>query len=194
MTVKALPNRFLVCCVHLRRCHTNSAVKRVVRSTKSCSTSTDRTDCFFVKERHIQVFKVLLKRSTMLAIVSSLCVAKWSTPFSLSNFCNALFKNSDPLSVCKLVIGALLPSNSAKAATRDTADMFFSGIHQARFENTPITVSRNAVPSFVFFSRDTSTRSAHRLTCLWRVYVSCSDNQRSTSWSGAIRRNAATPP
>ena len=30
VTVKALPNLFLVCRIHLRRCHTNSAVKRVV--------------------------------------------------------------------------------------------------------------------------------------------------------------------
>ena len=145
----------------------------------------------------------------MLAFVSSLCATKWCTPYSLSNFCNALFKNSDPLSVCK-VIGALLPSNDAKAAIRDIADLFFSGIHQARFENTSITVSRNEVPSFVLFSLDTSTRSAchccfgpptttqrrlkRRLTGLWRVYESCSDNQRSTSWSGTTHRNAATPP
>ena len=35
MTIKALPNILLVCCVHLGWCHTNSAVKRVdVRSYK----------------------------------------------------------------------------------------------------------------------------------------------------------------
>ena len=144
--------------------------------------------------------QVLLKRSTILAVVSSLCGAKFCTPYSLSNVCNTLFRNSDPLSVC-MVIGALLPINGTNAATRDTADLFYSGIHQARFENRSITVSRNAVPSFVYFSRDTSTRSAchcrfgpptttqrrlkRRLTGLWRVYVSCSDNQRSTSWSGS---------
>ena len=33
-----------------------------------------------------------------------------------------------------------------------------------------------------------------RFDSLWRVYASCSDNQRSTSWSGTTRRNAATPP
>ena len=47
---------------------------------------------------HIRVFRVLLNLSTMLAFVYSLCVAKWRTPYSFSNFCNDRFKNAVPLS------------------------------------------------------------------------------------------------
>ena len=100
--------------------------------------------------------------------------------------------------------------NCVKAATNKAADLFFSGTHQASLENTSITVSMNVVPSLTFFNRDMSTRSACHcwfgpptttqrrlkrcLTGLWSVYVSCSDNQRSTSCSGTTLRRAATPP
>ena len=118
-----------------------------------------RTGWLFVKYRHIRVFRVLLNLSTMLAFVSSLCVEKWCTPYCFSNFCNDLFKNSEPLSVCN-VIGGLSRSNCVKAATNDAADLFFNGMHQARFENTSNTVRRNVVPSLDIFNRDMSTRSA----------------------------------
>ena len=176
--------------------------------TKSCRTSRYRTDWFFVKYRHIRVFRVMLNLSTMLAFVSSLCVEKWCTQYCFSNFCNDLFKNSEPLSVCN-VIGGLSRSNCVKAATNDAADLFFNGMHQARFENTSITVRRNVVPSLDFFNRDMSTRSAchcwfgpptttqwrlkWRLTGLWSVYASCSDSHCSTFFSETTFLNAETP-
>ena len=112
------------------------------------------------------------------------------------------------------VVGLLLLtsfSNRLKAATSDAADLLFSGMHHARFENTSITVSRNVVPSLAVFRRDMSTRSAchcwlgpptttqrrlkWRLTGLWRVYASCVDSHLSTSRSaGTTLRKAATPP
>ena len=76
-----------------------------------------------------------------------------------SNLCNDLFKNSEHLSVCN-VIGGRSRSNCVKAATNDAADLFFNGMHQARFENTSSTVRRKVVPSLDFFNRDMSTRSA----------------------------------
>ena len=149
----------------------------------------------------------------MLAFVSSLCVAKWCTPYSFSNRCSGRFKNSEPLSVCN-VVGLLLVvtsfSNYLKAVTSDAADLLFSGMHHARFENTSITVSRNVVPSLAVFRRDMSTRSAchcwlgpptttqrrlkWRLIGLWRVYASCVDSHLSTFRSaGTTLCKAATP-
>ena len=155
------------------------------------------------------VFIVRLNLSTMFAFVFSLYVAKWCTPCPFSNFCNGQLNKLVPLSVCN-VFGAPLPSNCVKAATNEAADLFFNGTHHASFENTSSTVRMIVVPPLTFFNRDMSTKSAchcwfgpstttqrrlkRRLTGLWSVYVSCSDNQRSTSCSGTTLRRAATPP
>ena len=103
-----------------------------------------------------------LNLSTILAFVSSLCVEKWWTPFSFNNAWKERFRNSSPLSICN-GMGLILDNNSVNAVTNDDADLFFSGMHHAHFENTSITVSKNVIPSLYFFKFDTSTRSACRL-------------------------------
>ena len=105
----------------------------------------------------------------------------------------------------------MLTNNPFNAVTRDDADLFFRGTHQARFEKTSITVNRNTYPSLSFFSFDKSTRSACHwwlrpptmtrrllsriLTDLCKVYASCSDNHCLTAFTGArvTRLNALTP-
>ena len=104
-----------------------------------------------VKYRHMRVFSVRLNLSTILAFVSSLCVEKWWTPFSFNNAWKERFRNSNPLSVCK-VTGLILDNNYVNAATNDDADLFFSGMHYAHFENTSFTVSKNVIPSLSFSS------------------------------------------
>ena len=95
------------------------------------------------------VFSVRLNLPTILALVSSLCVEKWRTPCSFSKASKDRLRNSSPLSVCS-VIGLISDSNSINAITNDDADLFFSRMHHAHFENTSITVSKNVIPSLYF--------------------------------------------
>ena len=122
--------------------------------------STYRNVWCFVKYCHIRVFSVRLKRSTILAFVSSLCVTKWWIPCVSKSFRKGRLRNSVPFSVCNGVGVVFSVSKRSNAATSVAPTLFFNGTHYARFEKTSITVNRNFVPLLYFFRFATSTRSA----------------------------------
>ena len=178
---------------------------------RSCNLSRYLTVWCLVKYLPIRVFSVRLNLPTILALVSSLCVEKWRTPSSFNKASKDRLRNSSSLSVYS-VIGLISDSNSINAITNDDADLFFSRMHHALFENTSITVSKNVIPSLSFFRFDTSTRSACHYWCgppttthrrlnavrtgLWSVYVSCSGSHFLMNRTGVrdARFSAATPP
>ena len=103
-------------------------------------------------------FSVLLKRSTMEALMSSFSVVKWWTLWAFNHCWNLRLRNSVPLSVCNF-FGRECWIDS-KASTRDVAILSLRGTTQAFLENTSIHVRRNLIPPLCRLSLDTSIRSA----------------------------------
>ena len=127
---------------------------------KPGNASTYRKVWCFVKYRHIRVFSVRLKRSTILAFVSSLCVTKWWIPCVSKSFWKGRLRNSVP---CPSVMLSASCSPSANARTpRRVSRRLYSLTERTMpvSKKTSITVNRNFVPSLYFFRFATSTRSA----------------------------------
>ena len=72
---------------------------------------------FLVKYLYIFVFKVLLKRSKTAALMLGLCFVWKLTPCCFRNRCTVAFRNSVPLSNCKVRGFLSLNSGSSAAAT-----------------------------------------------------------------------------
>ena len=123
--------------------------------------STCRNVWCFVKYRHIRVFNVRLKRSTILAFVSSLCVTKWWIPCVSKSFWKGRLRNSVPLSVCNAVGVSCSPSANARTPRRVSRRLYsLTERTMPVSKKGSITVNRNFVPSLYFFRFATSTRSA----------------------------------
>ena len=102
-----------------------------------------------VKYFHILVFNVLLKRSTILAFVSSLCVVKKWTSFSFRNFLNTLFVNSVPRSVCKRIGCRPVLKMTWKSSFKVFPVLSFNGRTHSYRDNTFIHVNKYLNPLLI---------------------------------------------
>ena len=129
-SVYPLPHSLLVRSIDTRRSHSDGAM---IRMNPGNASTYSNVWCF-VKYRHIRVFSVRLKRSTILAFVSSLCVTKWWIPCVSTSFWKGRLRNSVPLSVCNAVGVVFSVSKRSNAATSVAPTLFFNGTRHARFE------------------------------------------------------------
>ena len=133
------------------------------------NTSTHRNVWCFVKYRHIRIFSVRLKRSTILAFVSSLCVTKWWIPCVSKSF---LERSIDelPLSVCNavgVVFSVSKRSNAAVSRRLYSLTERIMPVKKNRRLPSTGTLYRRCI--FVRFATSTRRRLKRRRTGLCRV-------------------------